>query len=757
MPRAPKEGSTELRRIIWTCWFQGRQKAPELVRKCLESWEVRNPGWDFRCLDANTIARYVDLDAHVDLRKQTITAASLSDILRLLLLHEYGGVWVDATTFCNVALDEWLPLASHTGFFAFARPTEDREIASWFLAAQPGNTLLAKWASRSIAYWQGREKTRDYFWLHHQFGELCAADCEAFRAWQSTPRISADGPHAIQAVGMHEDYEAAKSRIDWTTPVFKLTYRLDQAGIGANSLVSRLLGLTDEADDPSPPIQNATSTATPPIGLLKVGTENLGDHIQILAGESLLRRAGLEPSFLTDRDDGIAHPPPKTNEAGAGVLMNGWFKTNPSEWPPHPAYKPLYLGFHIRLFQSPSLVSAEALKHYAAHGPIGCRDRYTLALLRQHGVPAFLSHCLSLSFPRRLPDPKRQTEVFVVSRDKRILDYLPSSLGPYTFLSHYSNDNDFARNKARAIEMLRTYGERAKLIVTTMLHCALPAIAMGIPVVVFYPPNEDAALQSDRERFSSLSELIRVFYPNEASLVDWRGYTTDVSLLKLKMIDTFFAMATRWGELRSPRVEGIAPASALPVPSPGDSYNYFQDPERLARVESPDRQRWGAPSSYKPDWAARSTIAAKHVRDGARVLEIGTGSGAFRQLVSDRCHYTGADLQPIDRQTLALNLENDPIPLGPWDMIVLLGVLEYLYDPLGALTKIGAEAKSVLFSYCVPCGPDALPQRRERGWTNALSEDELMAAMNAMGFTVSARESLNATGDFEQWLFLFIH
>ena len=86
-----------MRKIIWTCWFQGLRQAPELVRKCLASWHERNPEWDFRVLDASTISRYVDLGAHIDLTRQSITAASLSDILRVLLLHEYGGVWVDAT------------------------------------------------------------------------------------------------------------------------------------------------------------------------------------------------------------------------------------------------------------------------------------------------------------------------------------------------------------------------------------------------------------------------------------------------------------------------------------------------------------------------------------------------------------------------------------------------------------------------------------------------------------------------------------
>jgi mannosyltransferase OCH1-like enzyme len=101
-----------MQKIIWACWFQGRDAAPELVRRCLLSWEERNSGWELRCVDSSTVSKYVDFSTYIDLNQQAITAPSLSDILRVLLLHEYGGVWVDATTFCNVPLDEWLAFAA---------------------------------------------------------------------------------------------------------------------------------------------------------------------------------------------------------------------------------------------------------------------------------------------------------------------------------------------------------------------------------------------------------------------------------------------------------------------------------------------------------------------------------------------------------------------------------------------------------------------------------------------------------------------
>jgi hypothetical protein len=539
-----------MRKIIWTCWFQGWEEAPPLVQKCLKSWKNQNSAWDFRFLDVGTISRYIDLASHIDLTRQPVTTASLSGVVRMLLLHEYGGVWVDATTLCNIPLDDWIHLAADGGFFAFTPKEGEDTLATWFLAARPGNYLVANWAARLIQSWGGRPRTNEHSWLLSQFVELCKTNTLAFRAWQDIPRISAEGPMAIQTLGLYKDFDDVKSSIDWTVPLFKLTHRLDVNQIASNSAIARLLDLPELQSEAAPPVAKKARKPERPIGLLKVTDKNLGDHIQTIATETLLRRAGFIPSFRVDRDDGISDPPPLPSEPSPGIVLHGWHKKNPSKWPPDPAYRALYLGFHIAHEHTPSLIAPAALEHYASHGPIGCRDRRTLALLRSHGLEAFLSNCLSVTFPRRLPDADHQTEVFVSSHDRQILDYLPSSIGPFTFVCHYSDSDDYIENARRATQLLDAYRHRARLVVTNLLHCALPAIAMGVPVVVFYPPDEWSHHESHLARFSSLSELVRVFQPSEASFANWLGYTPDVSTLKLKLLDAFCTMAAaRWGPL----------------------------------------------------------------------------------------------------------------------------------------------------------------------------------------------------------------
>ena len=270
---------------------------------------------------------------------------------------------------------------------------------------------------------------------------------------------------------------------------------------------------------------------------------------------------------------------------------------------------------------------------------------------------------------------------------------------------------------------------------------------MGIPVVVFFPLNEGESHRSDRERFSSLQEMIPVFYPNEANRVDWRGYTADVGRIKLALVDRLFEMARRWGRIPGTHLGPIAPAFALPVPSQGGLDHLTNDPSRihaLARASSPDRFRWGNPSSYKPDWSDRARLAAPLIPDGAKVLEIGVGAGNLKRLIQDRCDYVGADLEPLDTETRSLNLDSEPLPHERYDCIVALGVFEYLHRSREAAAKLASSSDHIVLSYC--CTREGFPSvaeiRGRRGWVNHFSEAEFTRMFASLGLDLVSRATL---------------
>ncbi|MER9301485.1 capsular polysaccharide synthesis protein [Mesorhizobium sp. M0496] len=564
---------TKLNRIIWTCWFQGQESAPEIVKRCLKSWVEKNPGWEFRCLDAYSVEEYVNIKEYIKLNIQEITAASLSDIVRILLLHEYGGVWVDATLFCSQPLDNWLPEKLVEGFFAFARPAPDRPLSSWFLASAPGNRLVSQWCGATLRYWDGRSRADSYFWFHYLFKELCASDEEFGRSWQRVPHVSADGPHSIQTAGMYEAFREVSARVDWASTVYKLTYRVEVDKIKPDSLLASLLSpIQDTGSGEAETTSSALLRHVVPrsaeemtFASLKVSTENLGDHIQILAGEHLFKRFGVRPQVFLDRDDEIRSAPVLEGFPGpVPILMNGWFKRNGTEWPPNGKLLPIFIGFHIRLFQSPELLSDESIEYFKRFQPIGCRDIYTEMLLRGKGVETYESNCLSLTLDKRIFDGG--DEIFVVSRDRRIIEFIPERLGPFTFRSHYTGSNDFENNMRSASDLLNEYKSRAKLIVTSLLHCALPAIAMGIPVVVIYPVNDQAGHASDRERFSSLERLTRIYHIDQLGEVDWEPKPIDVGMIKLALHDCLKSALQALHMQPSVMLGPIASSDMLPPP-----------------------------------------------------------------------------------------------------------------------------------------------------------------------------------------------
>lgn len=95
---------------IWVCWLQGEQNAPDLVKKCLESIRKNANGHPVILIEENNYEQYIELPDHIKCKYEEgmITKTHFSDILRVHLLQKYGGLWIDATIFCNNVIPESL-------------------------------------------------------------------------------------------------------------------------------------------------------------------------------------------------------------------------------------------------------------------------------------------------------------------------------------------------------------------------------------------------------------------------------------------------------------------------------------------------------------------------------------------------------------------------------------------------------------------------------------------------------------------------
>lgn len=212
-------------KTIYILWFQGFDKAPEIVKMCVNSWKYYNPDWDIVLIDNNNLKNYVNLDNYVI----NLNKTALSDVVRILLLKLHGGLWVDSTTFCNKPLNDWLPKYINEGFFAFDKPGPNRLISSWFLYSDKNNYIINKWSNKTLEYCTIHDKPHTYFWFHYLFGDLYKSDIMFKKMWDNVPKLSANGngPHYLQEQGMFKP-ASIQNKLDINnkiTPLYKLTYK----------------------------------------------------------------------------------------------------------------------------------------------------------------------------------------------------------------------------------------------------------------------------------------------------------------------------------------------------------------------------------------------------------------------------------------------------------------------------------------------------------------------------------------------------
>jgi hypothetical protein len=227
---------------IWIYWHDGWARAPYLQQQCLNSWVRKNPGWKLHAVDAASLKNFIEPPDYAA-QLQTRSLSALSDVVRIHLLAAHGGVWADATTFCMRGLDDWLDgVLRPSGFFAYDKPAPGRPVASWFLAATAGHFIAKTWRDATDFFWRrnlarlmdgGFDETlkfpqADYFWFHRLFQECLERDPAFAAAWAQVPKISADGPHYLQAAGLLNPIpESVRQHIrDQAAHLYKLDGRL---------------------------------------------------------------------------------------------------------------------------------------------------------------------------------------------------------------------------------------------------------------------------------------------------------------------------------------------------------------------------------------------------------------------------------------------------------------------------------------------------------------------------------------------------
>ena len=213
---------------------------------------------------------------------------------------------------------------------------------------------------------------------------------------------------------------------------------------------------------------------------------NLGDEVQTLASQNVLSKLGHKFGGLVDRDE----PRPKR---GITLLVNGYILLDSVlKLAQYKNIKPIFSNLHIP--DHFAKLSSENVAKLAPHQPIGCRDESTEWKLSNSGLDAFFNYCPTLTFDRRKKTP-RKFRVFLVDIDP--VFKLPKEFDKHekVYLSQFCLNYKYKTKMAMAQDTLDMYREQAGLVITGRLHCALPCVAMGIPVIFLFGGKEPERIQ----------------------------------------------------------------------------------------------------------------------------------------------------------------------------------------------------------------------------------------------------------------------
>tara|TARA_B100001093_G_C26650548_1_gene937284 strand:+ start:146 stop:1006 length:861 start_codon:yes stop_codon:yes gene_type:complete len=231
---------------IFLLWLQGWDKAPWLQNEVLKSWEINNPDWNIHLIDFKNLKNYVnDIDYIYDANKK-ISPQAKSDIIRLSLLKNYGGVWADSTLLCMQPLDHWINEATKpNGIWMYhghgAQLDSNLGPSSWFIISEKNSYIINKWKKVSDNYWLKLNKAKDYFWMDLLFKELLIKDNKFKSEWLKTPFLYCEevgSSHTLSHMNfkMHKNNSFLKKVLEVKPPyVLKLSSNFDKTFPNLNS------------------------------------------------------------------------------------------------------------------------------------------------------------------------------------------------------------------------------------------------------------------------------------------------------------------------------------------------------------------------------------------------------------------------------------------------------------------------------------------------------------------------------------------
>jgi Capsular polysaccharide synthesis protein len=210
---------------VWQYWNSGAGGCPPLIRECMASVRRHTTGRQIIVLSDDTLGDYVTLPAHILAKREQIGATHFSEVLRVSLLAQHGGTWIDATVLLTGGIDE---ITSFLPFFMFTRPNDPYVISSWFIHSVAGHPLACAMRDLMTTYWVTLDELREYFMFHFMFESAITLHADLREHWKKTPIVFAEAPHLLQKALLTGSSSERLREICSRIPLHKLSWKFPE-------------------------------------------------------------------------------------------------------------------------------------------------------------------------------------------------------------------------------------------------------------------------------------------------------------------------------------------------------------------------------------------------------------------------------------------------------------------------------------------------------------------------------------------------
>ena len=215
---------------IWVMWWQGVNNAPALVKKCVNILKQKSPDYEITFLDKNNYQEYVQIPSYITdkFNGGGISIANYSDVIRMALLYQYGGYWIDSTV---LLLDGWDKDYSNFPFFSIKNhltyidgAVSKFRFATFFMYSKKNNTFFLLIRDFLYAYWKRQNRTIDYMLIDYVMLLICQHNKEFQKMLDQVPYTN-ENVHTLRN-HMGEEYTPERfMELTKNTQIFKLTYK----------------------------------------------------------------------------------------------------------------------------------------------------------------------------------------------------------------------------------------------------------------------------------------------------------------------------------------------------------------------------------------------------------------------------------------------------------------------------------------------------------------------------------------------------